>query len=248
MELRLSRIRGRVLKAVAWAGALVLSSMSAPRAEAGPIVMTGGRLYTDGSLAFRNVSVDLFGPEFVWFTSYFSNFMSFLGDPDPTLPHALGTDVEFDASITADGEFFENAEFPVGFLIFRGQDYLATGQIQVDTQPIPVGLGVVTVPFTLVGNVHGCTATGLESCGRGSETVDLSILASGTVHATVQRSPGRRWPAPARGDPVRGGSARAGADQPAPDGRGRGGASGSRALAPLSRNASSVPLVPAARW
>jgi len=152
--------------------------------------MTGGRLYTDGSLAFRNVSVDLFGPEFVWFTSYFSNFMSFLGDPDPTLPHALGTDVEFDASITADGEFFENAEFPVGLLIFQGQDYLATGQIQVDTEPIPVGLGVVTVPFTLVGSVHGCTATGLESCGRGSETVDLSILASGTVHALFNEVPG----------------------------------------------------------
>jgi hypothetical protein len=162
--------------------AILLLSIALPRAEADPIRLTGGILSTGAATPLTRMFVDLSGPGFAYSNSApdfdFFDFMS--AQPPwmfPELQLAPGTAVEFDAFLPALlGLELDN------FLSFGGQFYRATAAILIDTGLVPVGPSV-TLPFTLVGSVHGCIPSVPEGCALTDATVDVSIVGSGTMHA-----------------------------------------------------------------
>jgi PEP-CTERM motif-containing protein len=163
----------------AWAGALLLLSLSVARVEADAIRMTEGIVSTDARTPLTSAFVELIGPDIRYEDTYPFSPFSFVGTQPawdyPNLPLVPGTEVEFDA-------FVPPALGPDDILVFRGSSFRGTAEIQIHTGRIAVA-PLVTLPFTLVGSLHGCIPSLPDSCSGGDPWVDVPIVASGTVRA-----------------------------------------------------------------
>ena len=187
MDVRHSGLTRRVAITVTWAGALLILMLSTPRAEATPIVLTSGTLYSDGQMAFTNIDVVL--PEIGLFAPYPVNSFYFPPGGEQYVP---GTEVEFDGGVTVGND--RNGGTLGGF-------YTAVGDIVLDTGPVPVvktaetpdGGPLVSVPFTLVGTIYACIPTVVDfppnACRFVDDRVELSIVGSGMVRAIFLEVP-----------------------------------------------------------
>ena len=197
MDVRHSGLTRRVAITVTWAGALLILMLSTPRAEATPIVvLTSGTLLSDRTTPFTNINVELVGPDFLLWSFYL--YTSF-GFPPGGEQYAPGTEVEFDGNVTVGGDTDQPRDG--GMLRYRGDWYIAVGDIVLDTGPVPVvktaetpdGGLLVTVPFTLVGTIYACIPTVVDyppnGCRLADDRVELSIVGSGMVRAIFLEVP-----------------------------------------------------------